>query len=89
MAPVILIIGEPMIPFAGLDMLINICRYAAENSKVPVAVTLDHGKKMENIHRCIKFGVSVMFDGSHYPYDENVKLTRDVVEKGHKMGLSV
>lgn len=88
-APVILMIGEPMIPFAGLDMLAAICRHAAENSKVPVAVTLDHGKKEENIKRCIELGVSVMFDGSHYPFDKNIKLTKEVVERAHKVGLSV
>lgn len=88
-APVILMIGEPIIPFAGLDMLTAICRHAAENSKVPVAITLDHGKQQENISRCIDLGISVMFDGSHYSFEENVRLTRDVVERAHKAGVSV
>lgn len=88
-APVILMIGELIIPFAGLDMLAAICKHAARNSCVPVAITLDHGRKEENISRCIELGISVMFDGSHYTFDDNVKLTKDVVERCHKAGLSV
>ena len=88
-APVILMIGEPMIPFAGLKMLSTICKFAAHNNKIPVAITLDHGKKMDIINESIKLGLSVMFDGSLLPFEENVKLTRKVVEKAHRSGVSV
>lgn len=70
-------------------MLFAIFKHAAENSSVPVAITLDHGKKEENIKRCIELGISVMFDGSHYPFDENVRLAKDVAKRAHKAGLSV
>lgn len=88
-APVILMIGEPMILFAGLEMLSTICKFAAHNTKIPVAITLDHGKKMDFINESIKLGLSVMFDGSLLPFEENVKLTREVVEKAHRSGVSV
>lgn len=87
--PVILMLGEPILEFANLEMLSTITLFAARNAKVPVAVTLDHGKKMSNILRCIELGISVMVDGSDLPYNENVEFTRRVVELAHAKGLSV
>ena len=88
-APVILMIGEPMIPFAGLDMLTTICRHAAESASVPVAIALDHGKSEEHINRFIELGLSVMVDASHYSFEENICITGDVVRRAHARGLSV
>ncbi len=88
-APVILMIGEAMLSFAGLEMLTQICIFAARNSRVPVAVTLDHGKSMDNIKKCIDLGISVMFDGSKFSFEQNVELTRSVVEMAHHKGVSV
>ena len=52
----------------------------AENSVVPVALHLDHGKTLESVKACIEGGyTSVMIDGSSLPYEENVELTREVV----------
>ncbi len=88
-APVILMIGEPMIPFAGLEMLVAICRQAAASSRVPIAVALDHGTKRENIIRCIELGVSVMFDGSRLPFEENTALTKEYADLAHAAGVSI
>lgn len=88
-APVILMIGQAMIPFAGLDMLAAICLHAANASRVPVAVALDHGKNPADIDRCMQLGISIMFDGSHYDFEENVHRTREVCKKAHALGLSV
>jgi len=88
-APVILMIGEPIIAFAGLKMLTTICKFTAHNTRIPVAITLDHGKKMDIIDESIKLGLNVMFDGSLLPFEENTKLTREVVEKAHRSGVSV
>ena len=87
--PVILMLGEPVLKFAGLDMLADIALHAVRNSRIPMAVTLDHGKKMENIERCIELGISVMVDGSHMSYDENIRFTREIVKIAHSSGLSV
>lgn len=88
-SPVILMIGEAMIPFCGLDMISTICLHAAQNTHIPVAIMLDHGKKMENINRCLELGIPVMFDGSHYPFEENVRLTTEICKKAHALGLPV
>lgn len=87
--PVILMLGESMLEFADLTMLGTIAKTAAENSSVPVAVALDHGKNIENIQKCIDMGISVMVDGSALPYEENVLLTKHVCEMARKGGVSV
>ncbi len=59
------------------------------NITVPVALHLDHGS-YEGAKRCIEVGFSsVMFDGSHYPIEENVAKTRELVELAHSKGVSV
>ncbi|HIZ53791.1 MAG TPA: fructose-bisphosphate aldolase [Candidatus Enterococcus avicola] len=59
------------------------------NITVPVAIHLDHGS-YEAALECIEAGyTSVMFDGSHLPFEENLKLAKDVVEKAHAKGISV
>lgn len=56
---------------------------------VPVAIHLDHGD-YEAALECIEVGyTSIMFDGSHLPFEENLKLAKDVVEKAHAKGISV
>ena len=56
---------------------------------VPVALHLDHGT-YEGCYKCIKAGfTSIMFDGSHYPIDENIKKTTELVNVAHNLGLSI
>ena len=56
---------------------------------VPVALHLDHGT-YEGCYKCIKAGFSsIMFDGSHYPIEENVEKTKELVKIAHAMGLSL
>ncbi|MCD8370902.1 MAG: class II fructose-1,6-bisphosphate aldolase [Clostridiales bacterium] len=56
---------------------------------VPVALHLDHGT-YDGCYKCIRAGFSsIMFDGSHYPIDENVAKTKELVTVAHKMGLSI
>lgn len=88
-SPVILMLGEPVLPFAGLDTLANIALFAAKESTVPVAVALDHGKKKDNILRCIELGICIMVDGSHLPFEENIAFTKNTAEMAHMAGLSV
>lgn len=71
-APVILMIGEPRVRFAGLEMLTTICRHAAEAGRVPVAIALDHLKKLEYICRLIELGMGIMVDGSPHVNDRSV-----------------
>ena len=59
------------------------------NITVPVALHLDHGS-YEACYKCIDAGFSsVMFDGSHYPIDENIKKTTELVNVAHNLGLSI
>ncbi|MCI8863735.1 MAG: class II fructose-1,6-bisphosphate aldolase [Lachnospiraceae bacterium] len=59
------------------------------NITVPVALHLDHGS-YEGCYKCIKAGFSsIMFDGSHYPIEENVEKTKELVKVAHAMGLSI
>ena len=56
---------------------------------VPVALHLDHGT-YEGCYKCIKAGFSsIMFDGSHFPIDENIAKTTELVHAAHNMGLSI
>ena len=56
---------------------------------VPVALHLDHGS-YEGCYKCIKAGfTSIMFDGSHFPIDENVAKTTELVNAAHNLGLSI
>ena len=59
------------------------------NITVPVALHLDHGS-YEGCYKCIKAGFSsIKFDGSHYPIEENVEKTKELVKIAHTMGLSL
>ena len=59
------------------------------NITVPVALHLDHGT-YDGCYKCIKAGFSsVMFDGSHYPIEENIEKTKELVKVAHAMGLSL
>jgi len=60
------------------------------DSAIPIALHLDHGKNFDSCVAAIEGGyTSVMIDGSHLPFDENVELTREVVKYAHERGVSV
>lgn len=59
------------------------------NITVPVALHLDHGT-YDGCYKCVKAGFSsIMFDGSHFPIDENVEKTTELVHVAHQLGLSI
>ena len=59
------------------------------NITIPVALHLDHGT-YEGCYKCIKAGFSsIMFDGSHYPIEENIEKAKELVKIAHAMGLSL
>ena len=60
-----------------------------QNITVPVALHLDHGS-YEGCYKCIEAGfTSIMFDGSHYPIEENVEKTKELVKVAHEKGMSI
>lgn len=94
-SPVILQISKGAREYANQTMLQYMAQGAIEMMKtlgqpVPVALHLDHGDSFELCVSCIESGFSsVMIDGSSLPYDENVELTKKVVEYAHKHGITV
>ncbi len=62
----------------------------AEGSEIPIALHLDHGDSFELAKSCIDSGFSsVMLDGSHHPFEENARITRQVVDYAHEKGVTV
>jgi fructose-bisphosphate aldolase class II len=83
-SPVMVETTEHAIGYAGLENIAEIVKTAAENSSVPIVLHLDHGTSTERVKDCIRAGyTSVMFDGSHMSYEENIKYTRQAVEIAH------
>lgn len=88
-APVIIQASQGAIKYAGLNYIVGLVKIAAENTKVPVALHLDHGTSFEQVVRCIRYGfTSVMVDGSKYSLEENIALTKKVVEIARAVGVS-
>lgn len=76
--------------YASHEYLMKLVEAAINETGLPIALHLDHGADFEICKSCIDGGFSsVMIDGSHLPYDENVALTRKVVEYAHDKGVTV
>ena len=89
-SPLILQTSEGALKYIGVDYVVGMVQAATKNTTVPVALHLDHGSSFEVIMQCIRNGYSsVMIDGSHLPFEENVRLTSKVVEAAHAVGVSV
>ncbi len=88
-SPVILQVSEGAIKFAGIDFMGAILETAA-SYEIPLVLHLDHGKSFSIIEAVIDAGFnSVMIDGSSFPFEENVRITREVVEFAHSRGIWV
>jgi ketose-bisphosphate aldolase len=88
--PAIIQAGSSSFGAVGLELLAASSLAAAEHAGAPVGVHLDHCTDLQEIQRCIKMGyTSVMIDGSHLPFEDNVALTRSVVEQAHASGVWV
>lgn len=89
-SPLILQTSEGAIKYIGIDYVLGMVRAAVKDVSIPVALHLDHGGSFEKAMECIQKGYSsVMIDGSKLPFEENVSLTRKVVEAAHSVGVSV
>lgn len=88
-APVIIAIHPDELSHTGVDLLPSIIVHS-QKAKVPVVIHLDHGTTYEHILTGIQSGfTSVMIDGSLLPFEENVAITKKVVDAAHAVGLSV
>ena len=89
-APVILQVSAGARKYASHNYLVAMVKAAAEETGLPIALHLDHGPDFETCKACIDGGfTSVMIDGSSLPYEENIALTKMVVEYAHAHGVVV
>ena len=89
-SPVILQVSAGARKYASHGYLVAMVKAAAEETGLPIALHLDHGPDFETCKACIDGGfTSVMIDGSHLPYEENVALTKQVVDYAHAHGCVV
>lgn len=90
-SPVILQASQGAIKYAGIEYITAMVKTAAKQSKVPVALHLDHGTSFEQIVACVRYGFSsVMIDASKLPLEENIAMVNKVIEVAKKgAGLSV
>ncbi len=88
--PVILMVVPPCVDGPAADDFMSYCVDRCRKASIPVALHLDHAPTYEFIVKGIHHGcTSVMFDGSSLPYEENVRITKQVVELAHTCGVTV
>ena len=89
-APLILQVSKGARAYANHLYLVKLVEAAVEESGLPIALHLDHGPDFETCKACIDGGfTSVMIDGSSLPYEENVAVTKKVVDYAHAHGVVV
>lgn len=89
-APLILQVSSGARKYANHTYLMKLIEAALAETDLPIAVHLDHGDTFELCKSCIDGGfTSVMIDGSHLPFEENIALTKKVVEYAHAHGVTV
>ena len=89
-SPVILQVSAGARKYAKHEYLLALAQAAVKDSDIDLALHLDHGADFEICKSCIDGGfTSVMIDGSHHSYEDNIALTRKVVEYAHERGVVV
>ena len=88
-APVFLQVGRAIVPHMGVRKAFELTKRVAEESNAHFVIHLDHGPWDECLE-AIKLGFnSIMYDGAHLPFEENIKTTKRVVEMAHDFGIPV
>ena len=89
-SPVILQVSSSAIKYARLNYLMKMVEAAVESTDIPIALHLDHGPDFETCKMCVDAGfTSVMIDASKYDFEENVRITKEVVDYAHAHGVVV
>ena len=89
-SPVIMAGTPGTFSYAGTDYLIGICQSAAHHYDLPLALHLDHHEELDDIEHKVKSGIrSVMIDGSHLPFEQNIAKVAAAVTLCHRYGASV
>ncbi len=89
-APLILQVSSGARKYAGQNYIIKLIEAAFLDTDLPVVLHLDHGPDFELCKACIDGGfTSVMYDGSHHPFEKNIEITKQVVDYAHERGVWV
>ena len=89
-APVIMQTTPSTVKYAGLDLYLANVRAAAERAKVPVAMHLDHGSSFDLAMQALRAGyTSIMIDGSHETFENNIAVTKEVADACTPVGVPV
>ena len=90
-SPVIIAASEGAMKYAGAEMLYSMVKTLSDaHPRIPAALHLDHGSNIKAVMTAVKAGfTSVMIDASHFPYEENLKMTKQIVGICHPVGISV
>ena len=90
-SPVILQASSSAIKYARINYLMKMIEAAVEeHPNIPIAIHLDHGPDFETCKKCVDAGfTSIMFDGSKYDFEENIRITKEVVDYAHAHGVVV
>lgn len=90
-SPIFIQASEGAIKYMGLDIAVSMVKTMSNRySHIPVALHLDHGTSFEMCKKVIDAGfTSVMIDASHHPFEENLEITKSVVDMAHSYGVSV
>ncbi|MEO3946104.1 class II fructose-1,6-bisphosphate aldolase [Gorillibacterium sp. CAU 1737] len=89
-SPFIFGVSEGALKYMGIEFTVALAEAAAKQSGLPIALHLDHGSSFDVAMKCIRAGFSsVMFDGSHHSFEDNIRLTKEIVKAAHAMGVSV
>ena len=89
-APLILQVSAGARKYAKHVYLMKLIEAALEDTGLPICVHLDHGENFEVCKSCIDGGfTSVMIDGSKHPFEENIRMTKEVVDYAHERGVVV
>jgi fructose-bisphosphate aldolase class II/tagatose 1,6-diphosphate aldolase GatY/KbaY len=88
--PIILQLSKSSIDYIGLNTAVGLAKAALKEYNVEGWLHLDHGNSLELVNDCLEAGFdSVMIDGSEFPFDENIKLTKKVVELAGRYNVTV
>lgn len=89
-SPLIIAVTPSTMDYAGHAYIHAIVDVATKSNDIPIALHLDHHKTIDSIHTSLKLGVkSVMIDGSHRSLEENMSISKEVVELAHTCGATV
>jgi tagatose 1,6-diphosphate aldolase GatY/KbaY len=89
-SPVIIATTPGTVNYAGMDYLVAMIKAGAKRYNIPIALHLDHCPDVEFLKECIFAGYkSVMIDASMEDYEDNIKITKDVVEFAHRYEVTV